>query len=58
MPYNSISALPQAVQHLYSKRCQKVFLEAWNANYKRNQKDSLAFEAGHVAAKNCEKSTK
>jgi cation transport regulator ChaB len=57
MPYDKNSDLPQAVRDNYKERCQTVFREAFNADYKRNKNESRAFAVANVAAKNCEQYT-
>lgn len=57
MPYDTTSELPDSVKDKYSKRCQKVFMEAFNADFKRNKREGRAMAVGHTAAQNCEKNT-
>lgn len=58
MPYSSVSELPQAVRDKYKPRCQRVFMDAFNNDYKRNRSETRAFQVAHTAARNCEQSTK
>jgi cation transport regulator ChaB len=57
MPYASVSELPSGVKSRYSTRCQRVFLVAFNSEYKRSKSEGRAMAVGHTAAKKCTEST-
>ena len=51
MPYAAISELPPAVREKYSERCQRVFMEAFNA---ADEDEATRFRIAHTAAGNCQ----
>lgn len=57
MPYASNSDLPAAVKENYSDRCQTVFRDVFNEDFKKNKNESRAFAIANSAAKNCMKAT-
>jgi cation transport regulator ChaB len=50
VPYASISELPNGVKQRYSARCQRVFMEAFNAH---DGDEASRFKVAHTAAGRC-----
>jgi cation transport regulator ChaB len=53
MPYSSIAELPDEVRDRYSPRCQRVFMDAYNAAAKDTDDEATRFRIAHAAAGNC-----
>jgi cation transport regulator ChaB len=56
MPFPTVADLPKAVRDAYSGRCLQVFREAFNAAFKTNADERVAFQVAHTAARKCKES--